>query len=231
MLESVTNALQESATQPLGLLLAVVLGVLSAATTACCGLPLLGVLVGYSGTQEGANKKQFLKTALFFTFGAIISLVIIGCVAGFIGQTANTSLGRYWTIFAGVVLIFFGLATLKLLPFKLSVGKLDGVKNRVKTSNEILTGLILGGLIAVTSLCCNPAIFIVVGVAILQQYIFQAVLLLFMFAIGFSLPLGAIIFGVSIGKALLLPKKAEKFVRWIAGGILFVVGFYFLITF
>jgi len=231
MLDYVTNALQQASTQPLGLLLAMALGVLSAATSACCVLPSLGVMIGYSGTQENSGKKIAFQKALFFTLGSIVSLMIIGGVAGFLGQVANASLGRYWMVFAGVLLIFFGLTTLDILPFKLSFGKLDGVKNRLGNSGVILTGFVLGGLVSITALCCLPAIFVVVGVAILQRQIFHAVLLLLMFAIGFSLPLGAILFGVSLSKALFLPKKAEKFVRWIAGGLLLVVGFYYLITF
>jgi len=231
MLDSVTNALQQASTQPLGLLLALVLGVLSAATSACCALPSLGLMIGYSGTQESSGKSIAFQKALFFTLGSIISLMIIGGVAGFLGQVANTSLGRYWMIFAGIVLIFFGLATLNILPFKLSFGKFDGIKKRLGKSGVIMTGFVLGGLVSITALCCIPAIFVVVGVAVLQKQIFHAVLLLLMFAVGFSLPLGAILFGVSLSKTLFLPKKAEKFVRWIAGALLLVVGFYYLVTF
>ena len=231
MLDSVTNALQQASTQPLGLLLALVLGVLSAATSACCALPSLGVMIGYSGTQESSGKSIAFQKALFFTLGSIISLMIIGGVAGFLGQVANTSLGRYWMIFAGIVLIFFGLATLNILPFKLSFGKFDGIKKRLGKSGVIMTGFVLGGLVSITALCCIPAIFVVVGVAVLQKQIFHAVLLLLMFAVGFSLPLGAILFGVSLSKTLFLPKKAEKFVRWIAGALLLFVGFYYLVTF
>jgi len=231
MLDSVTNALQQSLTQPLGLLLAMALGVLSAATSACCALPSLGVVIGYSGSQENKGKDLALKKALFFILGTVVSLMIIGGIAGFVGKVANVSLGRYWTIFAGVVLIFFGLAALNLLPFKLSFMKFETIKNRFAMSGIMLTGFVLGGLVSITTLCCNPAIFIVMGVAMIQKQIFHAVLLLFMFAIGFSLPLGAVVFGITFSKALFLPMKAEKIVKWIAGGILLVVGFYFLITF
>ena len=231
MLDSVTNALQQASSQPLGLLLAVLLGTLSAVTSACCTLPALGVLIGYSGAQESGSKKLAFKKALFFTLGTIVSLMIVGGVAGFIGQVANVSLGRYWKIFAGIVIIFLGLATLNILPFKLSFGKFDNIKTRLGMSGVVLTGLILGGLVTVCSLCCNPVIFGVIGVAVLQRHIFQATILLFMFAIGFSLPLGAVVFGVTLSKVLFLPKNAEKIVRWIAGGLLLVVGFYFLITF
>lgn len=231
MLDSVANALQQAASQPIGLLLAMLLGTFSAAISTCCTLPALGVLIGYSGTQESVNSRQAFKKALFFTFGTIVALMIIGGIAGFVGQVANVSLGRYWKIFAGVVLIFFGLATLQILPFKISFGHFDSIKYRLGMPGTLLTGLILGGLVAVSSFCCNPIIFGVIGVAVLQGEVFQAALLLGMFAIGFSLPLGAILFGISLSKAYFLPKSADIIIRWITGGILLIVGFYFLMTF
>lgn len=230
MLDSVTNALQHAATQPLGLLLALALGLLSAATSACCALPSLGVMIGYSATQDSTGKRRAITLALFFTLGTIVSLMIIGGVAGFVGKAANVSLGRYWKIFAGVVLIFFGLAALNILPFQISFGKLNNIKKRLGMSGTVLQGLVFGGLVSTTALCCIPAIFVVMGVAMIQKQVLSAILLLFMYSIGFSLPLGAVVFGVSLTKAFFLPKKAEKPVRWIAGGLLLVAGFYFLVT-
>ena len=231
MLDYLTDALQHAASQPLGLLLAVTLGLFSAATSACCAVPALGVMIGYSGTQENTNKKLSAKLALFFTLGTIVSLLIIGGIAGFIGQAANDNLGKYWKVFAGVVLIIFGMAALNIFPVKFSFGNIETIKKRLGSSSVILTGFILGGLVSITSLCCIPAIFIVMGVAIIQGQIIKAILLLFMFAIGFSIPLGIIVLGVSLSKALFLPKKTEKIIRWISGGILLIVGFYFLLTF
>ena len=231
MLDNITTALQQTATQSLGLLFAMLLGVFSSATSTCCTLPTLGVMVGYSGTQDNSGKGTAFKKALFFILGTVVSLMIIGGVAGFAGQVAQANLGQYWKNFAGVVLIIFGLATLKILPFKMSFGKLDGIKKRLGTSGVIVSGFILGGLVSVSALCCLPAIFVVMGVAILQKQVFRAVLLLFMFAIGFSLPLGAILFGVSVSKARFIPQSAEKIVQWVAGGLMLIVGFYFLLTF
>lgn len=231
MLDFVTNALQQASSQPLGLLLAMIFGILSAATSACCALPALGVMAGYSGSQESVNRKIAFQKVLFFTLGTIVSLMIIGGVAGFMGQAANASLGLYWKIFAGVVLIIFGLAALKIMPFKIPFKQFDSIKKRIGVSGAVLAGLILGGLVAASSLCCNPIIFGVIGIAVLQKHTFQAVLLLSMFAVGFSIPLGAVLFGFSLGKILFITKNAEKIVRWLAGLILLAVGFYFLLTF
>jgi cytochrome c biogenesis protein CcdA len=231
MLDYVTNALQQVASQPLGLVFALILGTVSAATSACCTLPALGILVGYSGAAANANRRAAVKTALLFTAGTIVSLMIVGGVAGFVGQVAQGVLGRYWKVFAGLVAVFLGLAALNLLPFKLSFGKLDHVGRRLGKSGAVLAGLVLGGIVAVSSLPCNPGIFIVIGAAVLQGKVFWATLMLAMFAIGFSLPLGAVLLGISLSKVSLAAKGADVAIRWIAGVVLVVAGFYFLVTF
>jgi len=231
MLEYVTNTLQQAASQPLGLLFALLLGTVSALTSACCTIPALGILVGYSGSQSNDSRKAALKSALFFTGGTIISLMIVGAVAGFVGQAAQSSLGRYWQLFAGLAAIFLGLATLNLLPFKISFEKLKKIGGRWGKSETILAGLILGGIVAVSSLPCNPGIFIVIGAAILQGQVIWSMLLLAMFAIGFSIPLGAVLLGISLSKVNFAAKGADTVIRWIAGLVLLAAGFYFLIKF
>jgi len=231
MLESITNSLQQVASQPLGLVFALLLGAVSAAMSACCTLPALGILVGYSGAQANDTRMAAVKTALFFTVGTIVSLMIIGGIAGFVGQIAQSSLGRYWKVFAGLVAVFLGLATLSLLPFKLSFGKLGGITNRVGKFGAALAGLVLGGIVAVSSCPCNPGIFIVIGAAILQGKVVWAILILAMFAIGFSISLGAVLLGVSLSRVSLAAKGADAAIRWVSGSVLMVAGFYFLVTF
>ena len=51
------------------------------------------------------------------------------------------------------------------------------------------------------------------------------------FGIGFSLPLTAILFGVSFGKASLKMQKADAAIRAIAGILLIGAGLYLLATF
>ena len=84
---------------------------------------------------------------------------------------------------------------------------------------------------AASSLPCNPGIFIVLGAAVLQGHILWAMALMAAFAIGFSLPLSAILFGVSLGKAAIKTQKAEVAIRIVSGVLLICVGFYLLATF
>jgi cytochrome c biogenesis protein CcdA len=51
------------------------------------------------------------------------------------------------------------------------------------------------------------------------------------FAVGFSLPLAALVLGVSFGKGAIKAKKAESGIRIAAGVLLIGVGFYFFIAF
>jgi len=171
-----------------------------------------------------------VTTAFFFMVGTIVALMMLGVVSGFIGQVAQGVLGRYWKVFAGVAAVLLGLASLKLLPFNLSFGQLDQTKSKLGRMGPVLAGFLLGGIVAVSSLPCNPGIFIVIGAAILQGAVFRATLLLGMFAAGFALPLGLVMLGVSLGRLGLAAKGIDTAFRWIAGLLLIVVGFYLLIS-
>lgn len=230
MLKSITDSLQQVSSEPIALLFSLLLGLVSAATSVCCTLPAIGILVGFSGTRKEKNWIDAIKSSLFFTVGTIIALMIIGVVAGFTGQLAQVTLGRYWKLFAGIVAVFFGLAAMNLFPIKISLGSL-GKTYFTNRFGVVLTGLVLGGIVAVSSLPCNPGIFIVIGAAILQGKVMWSILLLTMFAVGFSIPLGAILMGVSVGSVSLKTKGIDTVLRFVAGIVLILSGFYFLITY
>lgn len=231
MIQQIIDKLGEVSSEPIGLLLAMLLGAGSALASTCCTLPALGLVASYSGAQATGNRKDLVKSTLFFMFGTIASLMIIGAIAGFVGQAAQFTLGRYWKLGAGIMAIFFGLANLRLLPFSLSFGSFNTSKKTLNNLGEILIGFVLGGIVAVSSLPCNPGIFIVMGAALLQGETFKAMLLLGIFAIGFALPLGALILGISFSKFALSSKGIDSAIRWVSGIILIAVGFYFLLTF
>lgn len=233
LLKWVTDALQGASMGPAALPLAFLLGLVSAVASACCTLPAMGMLVAYSGTQQNVNRRTSLVTAVWFLIGTTLALIILGFVAGLVGQAAQAFLGRYWKLFAGVVAVLFGLATLKMLPFKLPgpAPKADGSTPSGGKMGAALGGLFLGGGVAACSLPCNPGIFIVMGASILMGRMLWGMVLMALFAVGFSLPLAAIMFGVSFGKASLKAQKAEVVIRVVAGILLVCAGFYLLATF
>ena len=225
------TVLEQVGFRPVALPLAFVLGLASAVASACCTLPLLGAIVGYSGTREDRDRREKLLAALFFMLGTTIALIILGTVAGFIGQVAQDTMGKYWKVFAGLIAIFVGLAALKLLPFKLPTKTVD-TKSRPKgLLGAAVFGLVMGGGVSVASLACNPGIFIVLGVAVLQGYTLWTIAITAAYAVGFSLPLALIMLGASFGKSAIKAKRTETTIRIIGGALLIIAGFYLLGTF
>jgi len=233
MTQWVTETLQSDSLGPVALPLAFLLGLVSAVASACCTLPAMGMLVAYSGTREDANRQTAFASAIAFMMGTTLALIVLGFVAGFVGQAAQALLGRYWKLFAGVMAVVLGLAALKLLPLKLPelVRKTETRSARQGLLGTVMVGLLMGGGVAAASLPCNPGIFIVIGASVLMGHILWGMVLMGAFGVGFSLPLGAILFGVAFGKASLKAQKAEAAIRTVAGVLLVCAGFYLLATF
>ena len=233
MTQWVSETLQSASMGPLALPLALLLGLVSALASACCTLPAMGMLVAYSGTREDANRKSAFASAIAFMIGTTLALIVLGFFAGFVGQAAQALLGRYWKLFAGFIAVVLGLAALKLLPLKLPglIRKTELRPAGQGIFGTVVVGLLMGGGVAAASLPCNPGIFIVIGASILMGHILWGMVLMAAFGVGFSLPLGTILFGVSFGKASLKAQKAEAAIRVVAGVLLVCAGFYLLATF
>jgi len=233
MTQWVTETLQSARMGTAALPMAFLLGLVSALASACCTLPAMGMVVAYSGTREDANRQTAFASAISFMMGTTLALIVLGFVAGFVGQAAQALLGRYWKLFAGFIAVALGLAALKLLPLKLpkftrTVEASSAVHGMLGT---VLVGLLMGGGVAAASLPCNPGIFIVIGASVLMGHVVWGMVLMAAFGVGFSLPLGAVLFGVSFGKASIKAQRAEAAIRSIAGVLLVCTGFYLLATF
>ncbi len=230
--------MQESANQTLGsgtfslavLSAAFLLGLVSSVSGAFCSLPVFGAVVGLSGSQKEKNYRTNLIAAISFMSGTIIAVIILGSVAGFISQIAQATLGKYWKLFAGLIVVILGLATLDLLPFKLPVKSSRTLSKPKRFFGLAISGFGIGGAISVCSLGCNPGIYIVLGVIVLQGYNLWATSLLAVYAVGFSLPLTAIVLGISAGTMAIKAKKIETAIRVVSGIFLIGAGFYFIAT-
>ena len=222
------QVLENAGTSPAALPLAFLLGAVSALASACCALPVFGVIVGYGGTRAEADRRSRLIGAGLFMAGVVLALFVLGSVAALVGQAAQAVLGRYWQAFAGVVAIIAGLATLGLIPFKLPHSLEPTRSERRGLVGALAAGLIMGGAVSVCSLGCNPAIFIIVGVAVIQGYTLWMFGVLVAYAVGFSVPLTALMLGASFGAAAIQATKLTRVVRIVAGVVLIAAGFYFL---
>ena len=95
MVKLITDTLQADSMGLVALPLAFLLGLASAVASACCTLPTMGMLVAYSGTREDANRRNALVSAVSFMIGTTLALIIMGLVAGIVGQAAQAMLGRF----------------------------------------------------------------------------------------------------------------------------------------
>ena len=230
LMEWAKTVLEQTGFGPAALPLAFVLGLASAVGSACCTLPLIGAIAGYSGTRTDKDRRTKLLAALSFMLGTILALVILGSVAGMVGQVAQKAMGKYWEIFAGLIAIFVGLWALKLLPFRLPTKTVTEKSRPQGLLGAAVFGLIMGGGVCVASLACNPGIVIILGVAVLQGHTLWGMFIMVAYAVGFSLPLTAIVLGVSFGKTAIKAQKTEKVIRTVCGVSLLIAGFYFLAT-
>lgn len=213
-------------------LAAFLLGLVSSITCACCTFPLLGAVAGYSGTTETRSRRATLFTALLFMLGVITATVILGAIAGFIRDIAHMALGgRYWKLIAGFIIIIFGLAVLKVLPFELPKRKKKITNAEPKGFlSAAFFGFLVGGAIGFCSLPCNLGILGVLGFVLVYGYTVWTFVVLIAYGIGFSLPLTAIMLSVSLGKSLFVSNKTKKVFRTVAGALLIFAGFYLLST-
>jgi cytochrome c biogenesis protein CcdA len=229
LLSSVKTLLESGGYGPLSFVFSLIVGILSAIASACCTLPIIGALAGYSVIRK-EDRSSVLRSGLLFMAGSIVTLMAIGSIVIFTGQTIRGISGDYWKIAAGCAAILFGIAALELFPFKLPKLKLLSIQNSTVGLWPGIAGIVFGGAIAVSSLPCNPGIFIILGAAVLQQHTFWAIITLTAYAIGFSVPLTLLVFGLFFGKNLIKMQKAEKTIRTIAGIGLIAAGIYFFAT-
>lgn len=211
---------------PMSVALSFLLGLLSAVASACCTLPLLGILAAYSVVRKD-DRASIFRNGLLFMAGVVFTLLVIGVMVVFAGQTIQKVSGSYWKIAVGCAAIFFGIGALRLFPFKLPKLNPKPALTNLGSIGSGISGIVLGGAIAVSSLPCNPGILVILGAAVLQRHILWAILNLSTYAIGFSLPLTLLVCGISFGKGLKQLQKMETAVRYIAGVALIAAGFYF----
>lgn len=199
---------------------------LIAAIGSCCNVGVLAAVASYAGSESHSKTSHF-KTGFSFLIGNIIALSLVGALTGFVSQSIGDSVGQYSKLIAGVVIVYFGLISLNFLPsvFKLS----DNLSSKVSklSSKGFLFGLLLGGFATACSVSCNPIFPVIVGASYLQGKLLLGWFTLFIFAIGYSLPLGGILVGAGVGANKIGDRllKNKKVLNYISGAVLILLGF------
>ncbi len=159
-----------------------------------CVWPLYPAYVSYitgsslSELQSGDKKENFLKNiknTLGFIVGFSIIFMVLGAVA--------TSLGSYYAnqqLFeriAGVIIIFFGLQLSGLLKF--SFLSADKRVSFLPDKPGFLSSTVFGATFALGwTPCATPILGAILAYAFTQETLYQGILLLGAFSIGFGIP-------------------------------------------
>jgi len=210
---------------------ALVLGLVTAVTS-CCNFGVIAAVVGFAGSRdERYGRRDAVFTTVAFVLGTVVSLSLMGLAIGHITGLAGTNLKRYGTGLIGFALVFAGLAALKVLPFRFPSVDLSRVKRPSGIVGSIVFGSVIGtASIACTMVCCGPLLPLVFGMSAARGEAVWGAAILGLFAIGYSLPLAALMLGVGLGRTTAAAQKAIKPIRMIAGVGLIAVGLWLLAT-
>ncbi len=215
------------------LIAVLVMGILSVFTCAC-NFAIIGVVAGYSGANPATGKtKMLIWKGFAFLLGTIISMSLIGAIFGFTGKWISDSVGSYWKIAAGMVAILFGLYSMEMAPFKLPGISFKTQESQQSIFTAIIFGLTVGGLSAACNSCCNPFFPVILAASFVKGSAIWGFIMLSTFALGFGLPLTAMIMcvGLGLGKISKTLSLIVTIVKYIGGIVLIGFGFYLLLTF
>ena len=210
----------------LGLLLLPIsfLAGLITAITACCNYPVLGAVAGYAVSRREKGFKLPLLVCIGFGLSTAGSLAVAGALLG-----SLQGFSQYGRIIAGFLAIIFGLTALDLVPFKLPNIQFS---NRYQPHGHfgslifgLVTGIVSSGS---TFTCCAPLLWLALGTAAVQGKIVFGAIVMAMFALGFTFPVIAVMFGLSAAKLSNAMSKAAKPIRLTGGVLLIVMGFVLL---
>jgi len=209
----------------LGLFISFFAGILTSFSP--CIYPLIPITLGVVGAASSETRAQGFKLSLVFALGVSTVYVTLGILSSLVGVL----FGRFFVnpisyFLITVVLVVFGLHLLGLIKvnfFQLSFSHKPAQKK------GLIPTFILGMVGALAIAPCNfPVLGTILSLIALRKDIFYGTVALFFFSLGY----GVII--VILGTFSTLIRKLPKQGFWliminkIMGGVLILIGLYFL---
>ena len=151
------------------------------ASVSPCSLSMLPIIIGYvGGFTEQKPAKIFLQMVMF-VLGTALVFSIIGVACAVTGKVFASN-GYFGIIIAGILLLM-GLKLLNLIDFEIPVLIKEMPKN--DGMNTYVYPIILGGVFALIGTpCSTPILAGIMAFASISANIVNAVIMLFLFALG-----------------------------------------------
>ncbi len=190
-----------------------------------CYSPILLMFGSYVGGFTSARKRAMFSIAIPFIGGTIITMAVVGMVAGAIGSGVmklftGLSLDRYIPGLLGLVMGFqlLGLWQLKLPAFQgFNLPKASGARQ------ALALGLPFG---LVITPCTVPIFLAVLGFAVGKASIIYGSTLMIAYALGRGLPL--LVVGFSANFLSLFKGRWGKYLEKLAGLVILLASIYVL---
>lgn len=196
---------------------ACVAGIVSSAVCPCT-LPMGVGIAGVAGAAEGQSRRRGFLIALSFFGGIVLSLTLLGALAGRLGALLTESFGRYWSL--SMALLSLGAALVTFFGARLKVDQLTALRR------PGLTGAFGYGFVFSLGTSAAPLLFLLT-VAAAQARPEQGLLLAFVFGLGRGLPF--LLVGLFAGTVMRLSRLgAWRRTVQVASGcaLLFVSAYY-----
>lgn len=188
---------------------------------------MVPLIVGYVGGSRDLPRRNAFFNLLAFGAGLSVTFMLLGVLAALLGGMLGGGT-RAWYYVVAAVCFLIGLQMLGVLGFS-PPAWLDLGRKRVTARG--LPGAFLLGLFSglVVSQCATPVLAVILTYVMAQQSgVVYGAALLFIYALGCSLPL--VLAGTFAGAL----KNLRAFGKWsetinkVSGALVIAVGFYFL---
>ncbi|KGK99437.1 cytochrome C biogenesis protein [Methanococcoides methylutens] len=186
-----------------------------------CVLPLLPAIFAYS-TSKGPLRP------LAIVFGLTISFTIMGVVTSAFGSMFQQYL-PYLSLFAGLIIILFGVTLLFDLGTFNIFGNLSGIGVQEK---GFLGGLLFGMSLGIIWIpCVGPILASILTLVAIEGDIAYGAFLLFIYSMGLGIPMLVMAYSANISSSALSSiAKYDSYLKKGAGVVLIFVGLWMLYT-
>ena len=201
-----------------------------------CVLPLIPLYMGYlaSGTQTvdkngnvSYKRSVVMINTLFFIIGISFAFFLLGLGFTVVGQFFS-DFKQIIIIIGGLVITLFGLVQLGVLQLNVGLMKEKRLGFKMKSKLNPITALIFGFVFSFAwTPCVGPALTSVLLMTSASETMFQGLLLIGIYTIGFVIPF--IFLGLFTTQILNLIKRKQNIVKYtvkIGGIILILVGLF-----
>lgn len=201
-----------------------------------CVLPLIPLYMGYlaSGTQTvdkngnvSYKRSVVMINTLFFIIGISFAFFLLGLGFTVVGQFFS-DFKQIIIIIGGLVITLFGLVQLGVLQLNAGLMKEKRLGFKMKSKLNPITALIFGFVFSFAwTPCVGPALTSVLLMTSASETMFQGLLLIGVYTIGFVIPF--IFLGLFTTQILNLIKRKQNIVKYtvkIGGIILILVGLF-----